>query len=73
MRMENVKWTTSGKDIDRVARDTTTTITENTTYTLVRMLGHTRHSQELEQHGERDDIGVKMAAVEGGMDAQVVT
>jgi hypothetical protein len=37
------------------------------------MLGHTRHSQELEQHGERDDIGVKIAAVEGGMDAQVET
>ena len=63
---------TSGEDIDRVARDITTTITEKTTYELVKMLGYTRRLQELERNGERDDNGVKMAAVQGGMDTQVV-
>ena len=59
---------TSGEDIDRVARDITTTITEKTTYELVKMLGYTRRLQELERNGEGDDNGVKMAAVQGGMD-----
>ena len=63
---------TSGEDIDRVARDITTTITEKTTYELVKMLGYTRRLQELERNGEGDDNGVKMAAVQGGMDTQVV-
>ena len=63
---------TSGEDIDRVARDITTTITEKTIYELVKMLGYTRRLQELERNGEGDDKGVKMAAVHGDMDTQVV-
>ena len=59
---------TSGGDIDRVARDITTTTTEKTTYALVKMLGYTRHLQELERNGEGDDNGVKMASVQWGMD-----
>jgi hypothetical protein len=59
---------TIGEYIDRVARDITPTDTEKTTYALVKVLVYTRHLQGLERNGGGNDNGVKMAAVQGGMD-----